>query len=56
MEKHVRWSLGITKAANLTGSSEKTLITEKYSLTTPTLVGTTLHMCDLKRILALDVG
>jgi len=31
-------------------------ITEKYSLTAPTLVGTTLYVRDRKNIMALDLG
>lgn len=31
-------------------------VTERYSLTAPTLVGKTLYIRDLKRILALDLG
>ena len=31
-------------------------VTQKYSLTTPTLVGQTLFVRDQKRILALDLG
>jgi hypothetical protein len=31
-------------------------ITERYSFTAPTLVGTTLYVKDRKRIMALDLG
>ena len=31
-------------------------VTEKYSLTAPTLVGTTLYVRDRKHIMALDLG